>query len=100
MSDANAVYPLAEDFEYDKEALIRGMNSLNTTEKLVGLETVAHELLVVGRTVSGHFRCITVYLHKPSNQLGVIYHDIDLDFLRRLERLGQNNERHQKYRHQ
>ncbi len=86
--NTNAVYPLAEDFQYDKDAVILGMNKLQVTEKLVGLETIVHEVLIVGRTVSGHLRCITVYLHKPSHQLGVVYHDIEPDFLRRLERLG------------
>ena len=83
------VYPT--EVRFNVANLIRGMNAFNTTDKLVGAETVVHDLLVVGQTDPTQaeiFRVMVIYLHLPSNTLGVQAVDITRELLEDLQLVG------------
>ena len=95
-------YIYRTDVQLDKEAVIRGMNLMNAAEKLVGRDAVITDLMIAGQhselpigveTDEGPdaLRVVLLYVHKPSNQVGIVQEDITYTLLREMAAIGMAN---------
>jgi hypothetical protein len=88
--------------QLDKAAVIRGMNAMYVGEKFAGRDTEVVDLMIAGQhselpidenTPEGPdaLRVVLLYVHKPSNQVGILQEDITYTFLRELAAIGMAN---------
>ena len=83
------VYPTSALFNVPH--LIEGINAFGTMSKLIAGETEVRDLLIVGQrdpVQAEIFRVLIVFLHLPSNTLGVQAVDITRELLTDLQLAG------------
>lgn len=88
--------------QLDKAAVIAGLNSMAFGERQIGRDIEVVDLLIAGQhselpidenTSEGPdaLRVVLLYVHKPSNQVGILQEDITFTFLRELAAIGMAN---------
>ena len=97
MGEHNTIYQT--DARLDKEAILRGMNAMHVGDKFVGQDVFVKDLMVCGQhselpiseeTEEGPdaLRVILLYVHRPSNQVGILQEDISYKLLREFAEMG------------